>query len=64
MINQSTIDTLRQMHMGAMAQALEEQLLNYETYGELAFEERLGLLVDAEWSKRQSNKLSRFIKSA
>mgnify|MGYP007102558637 CR=1 FL=1 len=39
MINQSTIDTLRQMRMGAMAQALEEQLLDQETYGKLEFEE-------------------------
>jgi hypothetical protein len=59
MINQSTIDTLRQMRLGAMAHALEEQLLDQETYGKLEFEERLGLLVDAEWSKRQSNKLNR-----
>jgi len=64
MINQSTIDTLRQMRMGAMAQALEEQLLDQETYGQLGFEDRLGLLVDAEWSKRQSNKLNRYIKNA
>ncbi len=64
MINQSTIDTLRQMRLGAMAHALEEQLLDQETYGKLEFEERLGLLVDAEWSKRQSNKLNRYIKHA
>ncbi len=54
MINQSTVDTLRRMRMGAMARALEEQLLDHETYGTLGFEKRLGLLVDAEWSKRQS----------
>lgn len=64
MINQSTIDTLRQMRMGAMAKALEEQLLDNETYGSLGFEERIALLVDAEWSKRQSNKLHRYIKNA
>ncbi len=64
MINQSTIDTLRQMRMGAMVQSLEEQLRDHETYGKLTFEERLGLLVDAEWSKRQSNKLNRYIRNA
>lgn len=64
MINQSTIDTLRQMRMAAMAQSLEEQLLDHETYGKLTFEERLGLLVDAEWGKRQSNKLDRYIRNA
>ena len=46
-----------------MAQALEEQLLDHETYGKLAFEECLGLLVDAEWSKRQSNKLNRYTRN-
>jgi DNA replication protein DnaC len=64
MINQSTTETLRQMRMGAMAQSLEEQFKDRETYGQLTFEERLGLLVDAEWSKRQSNKLNRYIRNA
>ncbi|MEG6523332.1 ATP-binding protein [Desulfotomaculum sp. 1211_IL3151] len=64
MINQSTVETLRQMRMGAMAQSLEEQLLDHETYVKLSFEERLALLVDAEWSKRQANKLNRYIRSA
>ena len=49
--------------MTAMAETLREQLRNSE-YQELSFEERFGLLVDIEWSRRQNNKLDRLIKSA
>lgn len=64
MINQSTIDTLKKMKLGAMASALEAQLVDQDTYSRLGFEDRLGLMVDAEWNRRQTNKLSRFIKNA
>jgi DNA replication protein DnaC len=47
-----------------MAVAFEQQLMDHDTYGKLSFEERLGLMVDAEWSKRQRNKLERYIRSA
>jgi len=64
MINQSTIETLKEMKLGIMASAFEEQIKDKETYGKLSFEERLGLLVDAEWNKRQANKLTRYIRNA
>lgn len=63
MINQSTIDTLKAMRMGAMAKELESQLAD-PSYKQLDFEERLSLLVDAEWNIRQSNKLNRFMRGA
>ncbi len=62
MINQSTLETLRSMRLSAMAQSFEDQLNDSETYRSLSFEERFGLLVDAEWAKRQANKLNRAIK--
>lgn len=62
MIDQSTLETLRSMRLSAMAQSFEDQLNDLETYCSLSFEERFGLLVDAEWAKRQSNKLSKAIK--
>ena len=34
------------------------------TYQDLSFEERFGLVVDLEWSRRKNNKLSRLIKKA
>jgi DNA replication protein DnaC len=64
MINQSTIETLKEMKLGTMAATFEEQLKDHETYGSFSFEERLGLMVDAEWNKRQNNKLARYIKNA
>lgn len=64
MITQSTIDSLKAMKLTAMATELEHQLEDASTYGTLGFEERLGLLVDAEWNRRQANKLARYIKAS
>lgn len=64
MITQSTIDSLRAMKLTAMAAELEHQLEDTSTYGTLGFEDRLGLLVDAEWNRRQANKLARYIKAS
>ena len=64
MIDQSTIATLKEMRLGAMAAAFDAQLKNQERYRDFSFEERLGLMVDAEWNKRQGNKLARYIKNA
>ena len=64
MIIQSTIDTLKAMRFSAMAGELEKQLNDPATYNSLGFEERLGLLIDAEWNRRQSNKLAKGIRDA
>ena len=64
MINQSTIETLKAMRLGAMAATFEEQLKDKEKYRNFSFEERLGLVVDAEWNKRQGGKLARCIRNA
>lgn len=64
MINQSTVEALHGMRLNSMAQAFEDQLNDSSTYGNLSFEERFGFMVDAEWAKRQTNKLNRAIKSA
>jgi DNA replication protein DnaC len=47
-----------------MAATFDEQLKNSELYRDFGFEERFGLIVDAEWAKRQSNKLERYISKA
>ena len=64
MITQSTIDSLRAMKLTVMVKELEHQLEDASTYGTLGFEDRLGLLVDAEWNRRQANKLARYIKAS
>ena len=46
-----------------MADALDEQLRQPETY-DLAFEERLGLLVDRETASRDTRRLERLLKAA
>ena len=63
MIN-STIERLRAMKMNALASELERQAENAENYKQLGFEDRLTLLVDAEWNRRQNNKLIRYIRNA
>ena len=63
MLNQATMDMLTAMKMTAMAAEVANQLKD-PTLNELGFEERLGLLVNAEWNRRQSNKLNRFIRNA
>jgi hypothetical protein len=47
MTQQTTIDMLRAMRMSAMAAELEKQLGD-PAFRELGFEDRLGLLVNAE----------------
>ncbi len=62
MIIQSTIDTLKAMRFSAMAGELEKQLNDPATYNSLGFKH--GLLIDAEWNRRQSNKLAKGIRDA
>ena len=63
MMNQSTVDMLRDMRMNGMANELEAQLTD-PSFNALGFEERLGLLVTAEWNRRQNNKVNRYIRNA
>jgi len=51
------------MRLGAMADALKAQEDDPQ-YQELSFEERLGLLVDREWTARRDRKLTRLLKEA
>lgn len=48
MLNQATMDMLTAMKMTAMPAEFANQLKD-PTFNELGFEERLGLLVNAEW---------------
>ncbi len=64
MINAATVETLKKMHCGAMAAELENQLSDQKRYGTLGFEERLGMIVDAEWNQRQRNRVAKCISQA
>ena len=63
MMNQATLDKMQAMKMAAMAEAFGNQLGSSQ-YAELIFEERVGLLVDAEWTAREQRKLSRRLRAA
>jgi len=51
------------MKLGIMAKTFIEQSKDANCHS-MAFEERLGLMVDAEWTARKNNRLTRLIKSA
>jgi DNA replication protein DnaC len=63
MLNQATVDKMQEMRMPAMAETFLEQSRSSQ-YADLSFEERVGLLVDAEWTYRQQRKLDRRLKAA
>ena len=51
------MESLKAMKLTAMTAELECQLVNPQTYSTLGLEERIGLIVDAEWNRWQANKL-------
>jgi DNA replication protein DnaC len=63
MLSENTLTKLHEIRLGVMAQHFRQQLLDPAMNG-MAFEERFGLLVDAEWTARKSNRLKRLIKNA
>ena len=63
MLTQPLLDKLTQLGLSGFRNALEEQLQSHH-YAELSFEERLGLLVDIETTRRANNSLRRRIQAA
>ncbi len=63
MLIEQTLDKLNAMKLGGMADALQRQLQTDEAAA-LGFEERLGLLVDTEWTTREQRKLERRLHAA
>ena len=63
MTNQSTIDKLIEMRLTSMSNAFTAQM-NDPKMKELTFEDRFGLMVDAEYNARKSNSLNRLIRNA
>lgn len=64
MLSQSTDTVLRAMRLTGMANELARQIEDPTLVSKLSFDERLSLIVDAEWRKRESNKLARCVKAA
>jgi DNA replication protein DnaC len=63
MLSQQTLDKMNAMKLTGLADAFQQQLGSGE-HARLGFEERLGLLVDAEWTAREQRKLKRRLRSA
>ena len=61
--NQSTIDKLIEMRLTTMADAFRNQL-DDPKFKEVPFEDRLGMLVDIEYSNRKNNRQKRLIRNA
>lgn len=63
MLNEPTVEKLRGMRLGTLADRWLEQQGDADVQA-LAFDERLALLVDAEWLNRENKKLARNLKQA
>ncbi len=63
MLNQPLLDTLSQLGLPAFRAALVEQWQSPH-YADLAFEQRLGLLLDLEVTRRTNNRLQRRLQQA
>jgi DNA replication protein DnaC len=62
-LTHTTIEGLKSLRLPAMAAGLSQQR-EHPDYTGLSFEERLGLLVDAELLQRQNRRLQRVLKAA
>lgn len=63
MLTEPTLDKLKGLKLDAMAEAWTTQHKDAEV-ARLSFDERLGLLVDAEWLHRENKRLERSLKDA
>jgi DNA replication protein DnaC len=63
LLSEPTLEKLKTMRLEGLAAAWLEQQ-QQPTAAELSFDERLGLLVDAEWMYRENKKMRRALKEA
>lgn len=63
MASQSTMGKLHDMRLSVMARAYRDQE-EVPLAGEMSFDERLAMIVDAEWDSRRTNKRLRYLRQA
>ncbi len=63
MLKEPTIEKLQALRLGTMAAAWEEQQQSPDVVA-LGFDERFGLLVEAEWRARENQRVTRALKEA
>ncbi len=64
MLSEPTLEKLKSLRFDGMAAAWNEQQQKSSDLGSLSFDERFGLLVDAEWLHRQNKRLGRYLAEA
>lgn len=64
MLQQQSLKQLRILNLSGMADALELQWSQPQTYDDLSFDERIGLLVNQEVTSRENKRLQRLLKAA
>ena len=64
LMNNETLSKLQKMRLPAFAQAYQGQMAQENEYISLSFQERLAILVDAEYDSRRNNNIKRLIKNA
>lgn len=63
MLNNQTLEKLVSMKLSSMGKEYRRQLESPDTTA-LSFEERFGMLVDAEWTSRHNSRLNRLLRLA
>lgn len=63
MLNEQTFDKLYAMKLIGMAEGFKEQL-EQPSFRDLSFEERLGMLVERQWSWKENKRLKRLLSEA
>jgi DNA replication protein DnaC len=63
MLNHQTCDKLSEMKLSSMAREFHRQVESPDT-ASLSFEERFGMITDAEWTSRQNSRLQRLLRLA
>src|SRR5262249_35911553 len=63
MLTQPTIEKLHALHLLDMAHAFEQQRAS-APHAELPFDDRFGMLVDAEWTAREQRRLTQRLRNA
>ena len=63
MLTQPTVEQLTELRLHALSRAWQDQQAD-ASMAELGFDERLALLVEAEWIDRQNKRLTRALKEA
>ena len=60
-MNNETILKMQKMRLPALIQNYRKQLENPERYDYMTFEERVTLMIDAEYGSRENNKIKRLL---